>query len=267
MYTHARDVAIRAATNAARLIQYHTGGIDEERIEHKGVHDLVTHVDQAAQEVVLETLRAAFPEHAILAEEGATDAPAAPQGYRWIIDPIDGTTNFTRGCPPYAVSIGLQHEGAMVVGVVLEVTNDDLFTAVQGGGAYQNGRPIHVTDNATLDRALIATGFPYTVFDYMDTYMDVLQRFLKDSRGLRRHGAASVDLVRVANGTFDGFYETGLSPWDVAAGMVIVTEAGGQVTDFSNDANALFGSQMIASNGAIHDAILDRVQPLRDIHH
>ncbi|NBB85868.1 MAG: inositol monophosphatase [Bacteroidetes bacterium] len=267
MYTHARDVAIRAATQAARLIRYHMGGIDEERIEHKGVHDLVTHVDEAAQEVVVKTLRAAFPGHAILAEEGATDAPAAPEGYRWIIDPIDGTTNFTRGCPPYAVSIGLQHEGAMVVGVVLEVTNDDLFTAVQGGGAYQNGRPIHVTDNATLERALIATGFPYTVFDYMDTYTDVLQRFLKDSRGLRRHGAASVDLVRVANGTFDGFYETGLSPWDVAAGMVVVTEAGGQVTDFSNDANALFGSQMIASNGAIHDAILDRVQPLRDIHH
>ncbi len=267
MYTHARDVAIRAATNAARLIRYHTGGVDEEGIEHKGVHDLVTHVDEAAQEVVVETLRAAFPEHAILAEEGATDAPAAPKGYRWIIDPIDGTTNFTRGCPPYAVSIGLQHDGALVVGVVLEVTNDDLFTAVQGGGAYQNGRPIHVTDNAALDRALLATGFPYTVFDYMETYTSVLQRFLKDSRGLRRHGAAAVDLVRVANGTFDGFYETGLSPWDVAAGMVIVTEAGGRVTDFSNDANALFGGQMIASNGAIHDAILDRVQPLRDVHH
>jgi len=267
MYTHARDVAISAATQAARLIRYHVSSIDEQRIEHKGVHDLVTHVDEAAQDQVIQTLQATFPDHAILAEEGATDVPAAPRGYRWIIDPIDGTTNFTRGCPPYAVSIGLQHDGVMVVGVVLEITNDDLFTAVQGGGAYQNGRPIQVSDNAALERALIATGFPYTVFDYMDTYTNVLQRFLKESRGLRRHGAASVDLVRVANGTFDGFYETGLSPWDVAAGMVIVAEAGGQVTDFSNDGNALFGGQMIASNGAIHDAILDRVQPLRGIHH
>jgi len=267
MFTHARDTAIRAATSAARLIRYHTGGIDEEKIEMKGVNDLVTHVDQAAQECIVEELTAAFPDHNILAEEGAEQVAEAPAGYRWIIDPIDGTTNFTRGCPPYAVSIGLQHEEELVVGVVLEVTSDDLFTAIKGEGAYQNGRPIEVTDNPSLDQALLATGFPYTVFDYMDTYTEVLQRFLRESRGLRRHGAASVDLVRVANGTFDAFYETGLSPWDVAAGMVIVREAGGVVTDFHNDADALFGGQMIASNGHVHDAMLSRVKPLQAIRH
>ncbi len=265
MLTSARDVAIKAAEKAARLIRYHAGDIDEDGIERKGVNDLVTEVDTAAQKAVLQVIQQAFPEHAILAEEGVDDVDPTVPGYRWIIDPIDGTTNFTRGCPPYAVSIALQKDGVSVVGVVLEVTADDLFTAVKGAGAYQNGRPIHVTNNGVLENSLLATGFPYTVFDYLEVYTEVLQRFLTESRGLRRHGAASVDLVRVANGTFDGFYETGLSPWDVAAGSLIVEEAGGAVTDFHGKPNAVFGGQMIASNGRVHEEMLAHVQPLKDI--
>jgi myo-inositol-1(or 4)-monophosphatase len=265
---HARDVAVAAAQQAGSLIRFHAGQMAGEDIREKRVHDLVTHADEASQEHLIETLQQAFPDFDILAEEGPEAAAApVPEGYRWIIDPIDGTTNFLHGLPPYAVSIGLQHEDAMVVGVVLDVSQNDLFTAVRGGGTYRNGVRVQVSQTQHLDDSLIATGFPYRVFDYIDDYFKVMASFMRNTRGLRRLGSAAVDLAYVACGTFDGFFETGLNAWDVAAGLLLVEEAGGHLTDFQGAPSSPFDRQIVASNGKIHAAMLDFTTPLQHIRH
>ncbi|MDX1548514.1 MAG: inositol monophosphatase family protein, partial [Rhodothermales bacterium] len=220
----ARDAAVDAAQHAARLIRRHAGHIDEAEVAEKATHDLVTDVDTQAQERIRTVLHHAFPGFAFLAEEGPdTGAEATADGYRWIVDPIDGTTNFTRGVPPYAVSIALQREAELVVGVVLEVARGELFTAIQGAGAFGDGRRLHVSRRATLETSLLTTGFPYRAFDHIDDYLTVFRDFMRRSRGVRRPGAASVDFAYVAAGRFDGFFETGLRAWDVAAGAVLVT--------------------------------------------
>ncbi|HMB93930.1 MAG TPA: inositol monophosphatase family protein [Rhodothermales bacterium] len=262
----ARDVAVAAAQQAGSMIRFHTGQMAEGDIREKRVHDLVTRADEASQKHIIETLLAAFPDFDILAEEGVQEEVASvADGYRWIIDPIDGTTNFLHDLPPYAVSIGLQHEEAMVVGVVLDVSRNDLFTAVRGGGTYRNGVRVQVSETAHLDESLIATGFPYRVFDYLDAYFAVMAQFMRNTRGLRRLGSAAVDLAYVACGIFDGFFETGLNAWDVAAGLLLVEEAGGHLTDFQNAPSSPFDRQILASNGQVHTAMLDFTKPLRDI--
>ena len=265
MYQHARDVAVEAALQAAHLIRSHAGRLSETDVQEKGIHDLVTTVDEASQALVTGILREAFPEHAVLAEEGDDEAAtaAATDGYRWIVDPIDGTTNFTHGVPPYAVSIALQREAEVVVGVVLEVAGGDLFTAIRGGGAYCNGAPVRVSRRATLGVGLLATGFPYRAFDHIDSYMAVFRRFMQEARGIRRFGSASIDLAYVACGRFDGFFETGLNAWDVAAGTLLVEEAGGRVTDYRDSPNPLFTKQILATNGLLHEAMLDILAPMR----
>jgi len=266
-YEQARDVAVEAAFQAAHLIRTHAGRLHDADVQEKGIHDLVTHVDEASQALIIDRLSRIFPEHDVLAEEGADGAsPAeAADGYRWIIDPIDGTTNFTRGLSPYAVSIALQHGRQVVVGVVLEVMHDELFTAVRGGGAYRNGVRIHVSPQDRLDRSLLATGFPYRAFSHMDSYVAVFSRFMRETRGMRRFGSASVDLAYVACGRFDGFYETGLQVWDVAAGLLLVEEAGGRVTDYRDASNPLFTEQILASNGLVHEAMLTVLQSMRAV--
>lgn len=266
-YEHARDVAVQVAWQAARLIRSHAGRLQESEVQEKGTHDLVTDIDESSQALIIRALHDAFPDHAMLAEEGADEAEAhAPaEGYRWIIDPIDGTTNFTRGVPPYAVSIALQHASNIVVGVVLEVAHGELFTAVRGQGTYRNGERVHASRRRTLDRSLVVTGFPYRSFGHIDKYLGVLRHFMQSSRGVRRLGAASVDLAYVACGRFDGFFETGLHAWDVAAGMLLVEEAGGRVTDYRDESNPLFRKQILASNGLVHDAMLDVVASMRDV--
>ena len=266
-YEHARDVAVEAAMQAARLIRTHAGRLQEAAVQHKGTHDLVTNVDEASQVLITQILRRAYPEYAVLAEEGADAATLTEiaDGHRWIVDPIDGTTNFTHGVPPYAVSIALQRGAEVVVGVVLEVARKELFTAIRGKGAYHNGARIGVSRRATLERSLLATGFPYRTFDHVECYLEVFGRFLRQSRGVRRFGAAAIDLAYVACGRFDGFYETGLNAWDVAAGIVLVEEAGGRVTDYRNAPNPLFDKQILASNGLLHDAMLDILTPMREM--
>lgn len=263
----ARDVAVEAAYQAAHVIRLYAGRINRVDVRSKGTHDIVTAADEESQRVIVEILRAHFPEDEILAEEG-TDQSTLPsvvaQHNRWIIDPIDGTTNFTNGIPPFAVSIGLQHRDEMVVAVVLDVSRNELFTAIKGRGLYVNGRPSHVSAATTLDESVLTTGFPYRVYGHIDEYLLVLRRFMQEARGLRRPGSASVDLAYVAAGRFDGFFESGLMPWDVAAGVLLVREGGGRVTDYRNRPEAVFSGQIVASNGLIHDAMLDAITPLQD---
>ncbi len=266
MLERARDAAVAAAWQAARVIRMHAGRIDEDDVHEKGRHDLVTRADEEAQRLITGALAGAFPAFDVLAEEGRHEDPAAvTEGYRWIIDPIDGTTNFTRGVPPYAVSIALQRGAEVVVGVVLDVAREELFTAVRGGGAFRNGARLVVSHTRALGSSLLTTGFPYRAFDHVESYLEVLRRAMHAARGLRRPGAASVDLAYVACGRFDGFFETGLNAWDVAAGALLVEEAGGRVTDYHGAPNPLFARQILASNGLLHAALLDLLAPMRDV--
>lgn len=268
IYHKARDVAAAAAHQAGSLIQHHAGQLLDIDVREKGTHDLVTVVDEASQQLIIRLLTQTFPDFEVLAEEGRKEvASLVPDGFRWIIDPIDGTTNFLHGVPPYTVSIGLQHEEKMVVGVVLDVSRGDLYTAVLGEGAFRNGLRIHVSDTQKLDDSLLVTGFPYRVFDYLDDYLAVLAQFMRKTRGIRRTGSAAADLAYVACGKFDGFFETGLNAWDVAAGLLLVEEAGGRVTNYHATPSTPFDRQVVASNGAIHEAMREVLTPLQDIVH
>lgn len=259
-----RDVAVEAAFNAAGLIHRHAGRVQNAQVREKGTNDLVTEIDEMAQEVIIETLTDAYPDYAILAEESTTGVPELEvEGFRWIIDPIDGTTNFLHGVPPYAVSIALQNNDDLLVGVVLDLSRNELFTAVRGGGAYVNGRRIRASRTETIGQALVTTGFPYRAFERVDEYMEAMRSVIRSCRGLRRPGSAAIDLAYVAAGRFDAFYETDLEPWDVAAGLVLVEEAGGRVTDFVPEPRPLHAREILATNGLIHDAMLELLAPLR----
>jgi myo-inositol-1(or 4)-monophosphatase len=259
--------AVRAAREAATVIRSQAGPLEEVRA--KGTNDFVTETDERAQSVIVETLREAFPEDRVLAEEGdEPDAiPTIAEGRRWIVDPLDGTTNFMQQVPPYAVSIALQEDDAIVAGVVLDVSHDELFTAVAGHGLQVNGRPTSVSRTERLGDAFLATGFPYRRFEHTEVYLDVLADLLPASRGVRRHGSAAVDLAWLACGRFDGFFETGLQPWDVAAGILLVREGEGRVTDYRDTAGLtpLFDQQVCATNGRVHDELLDHLTPMTDV--
>ena len=263
-HERARDVAAEAALEAGRLIRAWAGRATDVRA--KDAFDLVTEVDEEAQRIVVERLREAFPDHDVLAEEGADLAGWADvaDGSRWIIDPIDGTTNFAHGVPPYAVSIGLQEGAEIVVGVVLDVARGELFTAVRGGGLYLNGARAGVSATSDLGEGLLATGFPHRSFDRVDPYLQAMRHFIRDALAVRRPGAASVNLAYVACGRFDGFFEVGLMPWDVAAGLLLVEEGGGRVTDYAGAASPVFSGRVLASNGRLHEAMWERLAPLRE---
>ena len=266
-YARELEAAGGAAREGSQLIQEHAGRIGGDAVRDKGTHDLVTAVDESVQRLITNRLEEAFPDYDVLAEEG-TDLrrhAASSGGYRWIIDPIDGTTNFLHGVPPYAISIALQHEDEVVLGVVLEASSGDLFTAVRGEGTYVNGEAVHVNETATLGQALLATGFPYRSFDHLEEYLDVLRRLMRGAQGLRRRGSAAIDLAHVACGRFGGFFETGLRPWDVAAGILLVEEAGGRVTDYRAQSNPLFAQQILATNGHVHEALLDELANMQDV--
>jgi len=266
-HDEALAVAVRAARRAAELIRERTGR--HEAIRAKTTNDFVTETDQAAQDAILSHLAEATPGLDVIAEEGADlDAhDRVAEARRWIVDPIDGTTNFMQQVPPYAVSIALQEGDAVIAGVVLDVPHDELFTAVAGHGAQRNGQPIRVSDDEAFSDAFLATGFPYRRFEHTEQYLDVLGDLLRSARSVRRHGAAAVDLARVACGRFDGFFETGLSPWDVAAGLLLVREAGGRVTDYrdAGGLTPLFDRQVCATNGRLHAALLDHLAAMKDI--
>ncbi len=262
------DTAIAAALTAGRLIRSESGHVEPDDISAKGLHDLVTEVDKRAQSIIVSAIQATFPSHHVLAEEDEEhdlQPSVAESDWRWIIDPIDGTTNFTHGVPPYAVSIGIQRGADMLVGVVYDVSRDELFTGVRGRPVLLNGRPVHASTVDFLGDALVTTGFPYREFAHVDAYLAVLKDFMREAQGVRRPGSAAVDLAWVASGRFDGFFETGLAPWDVAAGMLLVECAGGRVTDYAGSPDAAFSRQVVASNGQIHDRMLELVEPMSRI--
>ncbi len=267
----ASALARRAAEEAAEFIQSHSGNVHDRDIHDKGINDFASFVDEGAQRIIVDAIEAAFPDHKILAEEGFKETGARLSDipdYLWIVDPLDGTTNFMHGVPQYGVSIGLQYDGEMVMGVVRDVNRGETFHAIKGQGAFLDDRPCAVSASARLADSLITTGFPYKQFAYIDGYTEVIRAFWRDSRGVRRPGSASLDLAWVACGRFGGFFEQGIEAWDVAAGILLVTEAGGRYSDFSGrepghpDSMPL-GSEILASNGLIHGEMIDRMGPLR----
>lgn len=230
-------------------------------IEYKGKNDLFSYVDVETEKMLKAGFRKLLPGAGFINEEGEDEA--GENGFRWIIDPIDGTTNFTHGLPLFAISVALQFEEETIMGIVYEVAHDEMFTAEKGKGARLNGNPISVSEIDNLSEGLVATGFPYTKFDWLDDYMDMLKHIMKESHGIRRLGSAAIDLIYVACGRFESFFEIGLNPWDVAAGALIVTEAGGKVTDFQDGPNFLFGRQIVASNAHVHQQMLEVINRVK----
>jgi myo-inositol-1(or 4)-monophosphatase len=250
------DFAIQTAREAGRVLAEKFGRAI--RVTNKGDIDLVTEADIASERLIVERIRSYHPRHAILTEESG-DVVAlgdVDSEYKWIIDPLDGTTNYAHGYPVFCVSIALEHEGRVVVGVVYDPTRDEMFAAERGGGATLNGRSLRVSETSDLNGALLCTGFPYDVRDRGD-FARHFRNFIMRAQSVRRDGAAALDLAYVAAGRFDAFYEEGLRPWDVAAGLLLVEEAGGRVTHYDGSPFRIYTPPIAASNGLIHEAMLD----------
>lgn len=220
-------------------------------IDFKGRANMVTEADHASENLIIEMIQHEFPDHQILTEE--RPQIESNSGFKWIIDPLDGTTNFAHGFPFYCVSIALEYRGEIILGVVYDPQREELFHATIGGGSFLNGKKIHVTEETKLSRALLATGFPYDIGSSNEDNLKNFARFAKVARGIRRPGSAALDLCYLACGRIDGFWELKLSPWDTAAGKLIVEEAGGKVTDFNGEKYFIYGKYILASNGRIHN--------------
>jgi myo-inositol-1(or 4)-monophosphatase len=247
------DFAIRVAQDAGRLLLDRLGTRLD--ISHKGTINIVTDVDLASEQLIRDQIATYYPRHEVLAEEGGLGERRSE--YRWIIDPLDGTTNYAHGYPVFCVSIALEYQGEVILGVVYDPTRDELFTAERGGGASLNRRPIRVSDTRDLLQSLLSTGFPYDIRTSSLTNLDHWANFAMNAQALRRAGAAALDLCYVACGRCDGFWELNLSPWDMAAGALIVTEAGGRVSDFSVGGFSPYKLEIVASNGLIHDRMIE----------
>jgi myo-inositol-1(or 4)-monophosphatase len=235
------------------------------RVDKKGSIDLVTEVDLECERLCRTVLAERFPAHAVLAEElgaGAGDTAGSP--YRWVFDPLDGTTNYAHGLPIFCASLALEYEGRAIVGAIYDPSRQELFTAERGAGAFLNGVPLQVSRTATLIDALLVTGFPYDVHQRHDDLLELFGAFLGTARAVRRLGSAAIDLCYVAAGRFEAFWEQYLHPWDVAAGALIVEEAGGRVTGMDGGAFDPAAAHLVASNGAVHDAMLEIIRGVRD---
>ncbi len=245
------EPTVAIAREAGSLLLDYLGRL--ERVEYKGTLDLVTDADRASETLLVERLARLLPGAGILAEEGSGFETASEQ--RWIVDPLDGTTNFAHGYPVFAVSIGLESAGERVLGVVHDPTRDECITAVRGGGAHRNGEPIHVGSVDRLDRAILVTGFPYDVHTTERDNLTQFRALLKRARAIRRDGSAALNLAYVAAGRFDGFWEEALAPWDMAAGALLVEEAGGTVTGYLEDPLDLRAGHLIAANAVLHSRL------------
>jgi myo-inositol-1(or 4)-monophosphatase len=256
------ELTTKQVVNLARAVGYfiktEASVFSKESVSEKGLHDLVSYVDKESEKRLIGDLATLIPTAGFIAEE----SPELGQkdGYNWIIDPLDGTTNFVHGIPVYAVSIALRYKEEIVSGVVYEVNRDECFFAWKNSPAYLNDKKITVSDTTALEDALLATGFPYHDYSLMEAYLGLFDALMRSSRGIRRLGSAAVDLAYVACGRFDVFYEYGLNPWDVAAGTLIVKQAGGQVTDFDGGDDYLFGKRIVASNGHTHNQFMTKIR-------
>jgi myo-inositol-1(or 4)-monophosphatase len=248
------NTAVKAARKAASIITRASFEVDKLHIRAKGQNDFVSEVDHAAEDAIISVLREAYPAHGFLAEEsGERDASAE---YVWCIDPLDGTTNFLHGLPQYCVSIALLHRGVAEQAVVFDPHRNELFTATKGAGAFLNDRRIRVSKTDRLENALIGTGFPFRQVGNIDDYLRMLKNMMVTCSGVRRPGAAALDLAYVASGRYDGFWELGLSPWDMAAGALLVREAGGLVGDLAGEERYLESGRIVASNGKLFASML-----------
>ncbi len=245
---------IQVSKDTGRFILSESEKIKNQHIESKGRHDYVTYVDKTAEKRIIEFLRSILPEAGFLAEENTVKYEETE--YTWIIDPLDGTTNFIHGLPVYSVSIALMHEKEIVLGVVYEPNLDECFYSFKGGNAYLNGKEISVSGKNKLQDSLLATGFPYHDYSRLQKYLELFTWCLHNTHGVRRIGSAAVDLAYVACGRFEAFFEYGLSPWDVAAGGFILKQAGGLVSDFSGDKDYIFSREIIGTNKLIYDEFL-----------
>ncbi len=245
------------ARETGKFIRHESEGFDISLTEKKGLHDLVSYVDKKSEEILVQKLSVILPEAGFITEEGTSTKKCGK--YCWVIDPLDGTTNFVHGLQPYAISIGLLEDEEPVAGVVYEVVGSEIFTAWKNGGAWLNNKAIHVSETKSLSDSLIATGFPYNDFSRLDEFLESLKHFSKTTHGIRRLGSAAIDMAYVACGRFETFYEYGLNPWDIAAATIIVREAGGKVSDFRGNEKKLSGSDVIASNNFLYSEFLETV--------
>jgi len=256
-------IAVKAARRAGNIINRGARDLDLLTVTAKGPKDFVSEVDRAAEAAIVDTLHAAYPDHAILAEEGTSRDKNANADYTWIIDPLDGTTNFLHGFPQYCVSIALSHKDTITQGVIYDPVRNDLFTASRGRGAFLNDRRIRVSKRQHLRDCLIGTGFPFRDGTNLDTYLAMMRSMTQQAAGLRRPGAAALDLAYVAAGYYDGFFEVGLNPWDVAAGSLLVLEAGGLIGDLAGEGDYVYGGEVIAATPRIFAQMVKILAPYR----
>lgn len=252
------NIAVKAARRAGAIINRAADNLDVLTIRHKSLNDLVSEVDRASEETIIETLKGAYPDHAILAEESGASGDSE---YVWIIDPLDGTTNFLHGLPIYCVSIAMTHKGQLQHGVIFDPTRNDLYTASRGRGAYLNDRRLRVSKRDKLIDGLIGTGFPFRMFDHVEPYTAMLKDFMSKTAGVRRPGAAALDLAAVAAGRLDGFWEIGLAPWDMAAGALMIQEAGGLIGDLEGNEKYMESGRVVAGSPKIFAQMLGTIQP------
>ncbi len=254
------QIAITAAQSAGQFIMKN---IDKAiKIEFKGRANAVTEIDRKSEEIIISQILGNFPDHQIIAEE--SEKIQSDSKFCWIIDPLDGTTNFIHGFPCFSVSIGVEYQREIIIGVVYNVILNELFSAIRDRGAYLNKKPIHVSKIATVADSLTATGFPYELNRYFEMNMEIFKHIYRKSQGVRRVGSAAVDLCYVAMGRFDGFWEFDLNAWDVSAGALIVEEAGGKVTNIDAGLFDNRSRQIIASNGLIHDSLVSEIRTIID---
>jgi len=255
------NVAVKAARAAGAIINRASLDLDRIAVDRKGHNDFVTEVDQAAEAAVIDVLLGAYPGHAILAEESGRERGAKDSDYLWIIDPLDGTTNFIHGFPVYATSIALAFRGKVEQAVVYDPARNDLFMASKGRGAFLNDKRLRVSKRPRLNEALIGTGFPFRKGDNFKRYLKMFEEVMQQCAGLRRPGAAALDLCYVAAGWYDGFFETGLSPWDIAAGSLMVTEAGGLIGNFTGESDYLYQREIVAGNPKVYAQLVSLLKP------
>ena len=252
------ETAKKAALAGGEILIENFRKVSKNDIRKKARNDFLSYVDENSEKKIISIIKEAFPQHSILAEE--TGKSASESDYQWIIDPLDGTTNYLAGIPVFAVSIGLQYKNELILGVINDPIHNELFWAEKGKGAFINENKISVSNSESLKDSLLATGFPFKVKHLLPEYLEAWQNIFLPSIGMRRMGAAAIDLAYVAAGRFDGFWEIGLSPWDVAAGAVIIREAGGTVSDFWNNNHFLNTGYIVADNGKIHKELLNIIQ-------
>lgn len=251
---------IDVAKQAGLFMKKERQNFDLSKIEYKGSKDLVSYVDKESEQILVKGLSQVFPEAGFITEEATVEQNTTKE-FQWVIDPLDGTTNFLHGLPSYTVSVALMHNKEVIVGVVYEPNLDECFYAWKEGGAYCNDKRIQVSPIKEIEKSLIATGFPYSLLGKEDTYFSIMRKFVDTSHGLRRLGSAALDLSYVACGRFEGYYEFNLKIWDIAAGTLLVTEAGGKVTDYSGGNDYLYGKELLAAGG-LHPKMLKVIQDL-----